>query len=176
MRGVCGPTLLKALGWPSEKDRRGAADARFLDLLASPTTDVELSTFLLDDEAIVSRSIQLDEVASARLSTVPRTLPDRPLLRGVVDQILFGARRADVPLQRELAPDDVLDAAALPVWDVARGIATDVLSAPTSLKTMQNTMIDMKDTISGDFASARKNATYAFVAMLLVDVLALVLK
>ena len=27
------PTLLKALGWPSEKDRRAAADARFLDLL-----------------------------------------------------------------------------------------------------------------------------------------------
>ena len=29
------PALLKALGWPSEKDRRAAADARFLDLLAS---------------------------------------------------------------------------------------------------------------------------------------------
>ncbi len=72
--------------------------------------------------------------------------------------------------------DDVIDAAALPVWDVARGIATDVLAAPTSLKTMQNTMIDMKDTISGDFANVRKNATYAFVAMLIVDIIALVLK
>ena len=30
------PALLKSLGWPSEKDRRAAADARFLDLLASP--------------------------------------------------------------------------------------------------------------------------------------------
>ena len=30
------PSLLKALGWPSEKDRRAAADARFLDLLTSP--------------------------------------------------------------------------------------------------------------------------------------------
>ena len=29
-------TLLQALGWPSEKDWRGAAEARFLDLLASP--------------------------------------------------------------------------------------------------------------------------------------------
>ena len=27
------PTLLKSLGWPTEKDRRAAADARFLDLL-----------------------------------------------------------------------------------------------------------------------------------------------
>src|SRR5262249_54446821 len=31
------PSLLKALGWPSEKDRRAAADARFLDLLESPS-------------------------------------------------------------------------------------------------------------------------------------------
>jgi RecB family exonuclease len=74
------PTLLKALGWPSEKDRRAAADARFLDLLASAGARVELSTFLLDDEAIVSRSIQLDEVARARLTTVTRTLPSEPLL------------------------------------------------------------------------------------------------
>ena len=29
--------MLSALGWPSEKDRRAAADARFLDLLASPS-------------------------------------------------------------------------------------------------------------------------------------------
>ena len=29
------PALLKSLGWPSEKDRRGAGDARFLDLLTS---------------------------------------------------------------------------------------------------------------------------------------------
>src|SRR2546426_597711 len=28
------PALLKSLGWPSEKDRRVAADAHFLDLLA----------------------------------------------------------------------------------------------------------------------------------------------
>ncbi len=27
------PSLLKSLGWPTEKDRRAAADARFLDLL-----------------------------------------------------------------------------------------------------------------------------------------------
>jgi RecB family exonuclease/inactivated superfamily I helicase len=66
------PRFLKALGWPSEKDRRRGADARFLDLLASPRQRVELSTFTLDDEMLVARSIQLDEVARARLSTVAR--------------------------------------------------------------------------------------------------------
>jgi RecB family exonuclease len=74
------PTLLKALGWPSEKDRHGAADARFLDLLASAHSRVELSVFLLDDESIVSRSIQLDEVPRARLSTTSRAAVSEPLL------------------------------------------------------------------------------------------------
>jgi RecB family exonuclease len=64
------PTLLKALGWPSEKDRRAAADARFLDLIASATSRVALSTFTLEDEALVTRSLQLDEVPRAMLSTI----------------------------------------------------------------------------------------------------------
>jgi RecB family exonuclease len=63
------PPLLKALGWPSEKDRRAAADARFLDLIASATRRVALSTFTLEDEALVTRSLQLDEVPRAMLST-----------------------------------------------------------------------------------------------------------
>lgn len=74
------PNLLKALGWPSEKDRHGAADARFLDLLASAHSRVELSVFLLDDESIVSRSIQLDEVPRARLSTASRAAFSEPLM------------------------------------------------------------------------------------------------
>jgi len=64
------PALLKALGWPSEKDRRSAADARFLDLLTSPRRRVVVSTFTLEDDAIVSRSMQLDEIPRARLTTV----------------------------------------------------------------------------------------------------------
>ena len=64
------PVLLKALGWPSEKDRRAAAEARFLDLLGSASCSVALSTITLEDEAIVSRSTLLDEIGRARLSTV----------------------------------------------------------------------------------------------------------
>ena len=88
------PTLLKALGWPSEKDRRGAADARFLDLLSSAHARVELSAFLLDDEAIVSRSIQLDEVPRARLSTVTRPLLTEPLLPD--EALAFGTDTVDL--------------------------------------------------------------------------------
>jgi ATP-dependent helicase/nuclease subunit B len=64
------PALLKALGWPSERDRRGAADARFLDLLASASRRTYVSTFTLDEDALVTRSMQLDEIPRARLSTV----------------------------------------------------------------------------------------------------------
>ena len=63
-------TLLQALGWPSEKDRRGAAEARFLDLLASATESVALSTVTLDDESLVEVSPLIDEVPRAGLSTV----------------------------------------------------------------------------------------------------------
>src|SRR4029434_4726830 len=64
------PSLLKALGWPSEKDRRAAANAHFLDLLGGAIRRTTLSVFTLEDDAIVSRSMQLDEVGRARLSTI----------------------------------------------------------------------------------------------------------
>ena len=63
--------ILKSLGWPSEADRRRGADARFLDLLASASRRTAVSTVTLDDDAIVMRSMQLDEIPRARLSTVP---------------------------------------------------------------------------------------------------------
>ncbi len=110
------PSLLKALGWPSEKNRRKAADARFLDLLGSASRRVCLSTFTLDDEILATRSIQLDEVPRARLSSVPededddpRVFPDEalalvpPILDGLADSAREWAeqriarRPADLP-------------------------------------------------------------------------------
>ena len=66
------PAILKSLGWPSEKDRRAAGDARFLDLLTAASRRTTVSTFTLDEDAIVSRSMQLDEIPRARLSSVAR--------------------------------------------------------------------------------------------------------
>jgi hypothetical protein len=59
------PALLKSLGWPSEKDRRAADDARFLDLLGAAARRTQVSTFTLDEDSIVSRSLQLDEIPRA---------------------------------------------------------------------------------------------------------------
>lgn len=68
--------LLKALGWFSERTRRRAADARFVDLLSTADRRVAISTVTLDDDAIVLRSMQLDEIPRARLATMPTS--DRP--------------------------------------------------------------------------------------------------
>ncbi len=66
--------LMKALGWPSEKDRRSAAEARFLDLVASAERSVALYTITLEDEALVEPSALLDELPRARLSAAPRSV------------------------------------------------------------------------------------------------------
>jgi RecB family exonuclease len=63
------PTLLNALGWPSEKDRQDAAEARFIDLLASATSRVYLSTITLDEDVLVEPSLLLEDVPRAMLST-----------------------------------------------------------------------------------------------------------
>ena len=68
-------SLLNALGWPSEKDWRSAAEARFLDLLLSPAESVSLSTITLDDEALVEVSTLLDQLPQAGLSAVEVETP-----------------------------------------------------------------------------------------------------
>jgi RecB family exonuclease len=80
------PALLKALGWPSEKDRRAAADARFLDLLASASRRTYAFTFTLDEDSLVTRSTQLDEIPRARLSIVASLPLDQ--MRTFVDEAL----------------------------------------------------------------------------------------
>jgi RecB family exonuclease len=64
-------SLLASLGWPTERDRRGAAEARFLELLCSPSRTVIASTISLDDETLVDPSSFLEEIPRARLVTAP---------------------------------------------------------------------------------------------------------
>jgi len=110
------PALLKSLGWPPEKDRRGAADARFLDLLTSPSRRTLISTFTLDDDALVTRSMQLDEIPRARLSSVAstpfeaRVFDDEALsLEPVVFDAVAGDTRAWAELRASRSPSDAAD-------------------------------------------------------------------
>ncbi len=95
------PTLLKSLGWPSEKDRRAGADAAFLDLLASAATRTIVSTFTLDEDALVTPAIQLDEIPRAGLSTIARQ-PDEPA-RVFLDEALSLEPLILAPLDGEAA-------------------------------------------------------------------------
>src|SRR5206468_4820309 len=74
-----------ALGWPPERDRRSAATAAFLDLVKSASCHVVLSTFTLDDEALVEPSALIDEAAGLSLTRIDWTAPEA---RELVDEAL----------------------------------------------------------------------------------------
>jgi ATP-dependent helicase/nuclease subunit B len=80
------PGLLATLGWPSEKDRRRAATAAFVDLVRSPSQRVMLSTFTLDDEALVEPSVLVDDAARARLEIA--LVEPAPAARVFLDEAL----------------------------------------------------------------------------------------
>lgn len=60
-------SLLSQLGWPPEQDRLSAARARFQDLLRLARRRAALSTFHLEDDALVSPTSLLDEIAASGL-------------------------------------------------------------------------------------------------------------
>ncbi|HEV3484102.1 MAG TPA: PD-(D/E)XK nuclease family protein, partial [Vicinamibacterales bacterium] len=55
-------SLLSQLGWPADTARLSAARARFQDLLRLARERVSLSTFTLEDDALVAPSVFLDEL------------------------------------------------------------------------------------------------------------------
>jgi RecB family exonuclease len=61
-------SLLAQLGWPNETDRLAATRARFRDLLRLPRLRVSLSTFILENDTIVSPSPFLEEVDTCGLA------------------------------------------------------------------------------------------------------------
>ena len=71
------PGLLAALGWPAEHpDALAPARAAFVDLLQSPTAHASVSTFSLEDDALVEPSSLLDDIGHAGLTPIPLDVPD----------------------------------------------------------------------------------------------------
>ncbi len=86
-RSIFYPTaLLSQLGWPAEADRLTAARARFRDLLTLPSARLSVSTFTLEDDAIVQPSPLLEELESAGMTL--ETAPPRPDARVFVHDAL----------------------------------------------------------------------------------------
>ncbi|MGB7220321.1 MAG: PD-(D/E)XK nuclease family protein, partial [Vicinamibacterales bacterium] len=101
------PSLLNSLGWPSEKDRRAAAEARFVELVASASHRVTVSTVTLEDDALVEASTFVDLIGRAQL-TIDSSAgfkPDDPanLLEDILSVGPVGAIEAVAldPLARE---------------------------------------------------------------------------
>ncbi len=69
--------LLAGLGWPRERDRRRASRAAFRDLLGLPADRVWLSTFDLEDDAVVTASPLLEDLDGADLERLPAPDPAR---------------------------------------------------------------------------------------------------
>ena len=63
------PGLLRDLGWPSETDRLDGIRASFTDLLRLPSSRLVVSSFALEDDALVAASTLIDAVSAARLET-----------------------------------------------------------------------------------------------------------
>jgi RecB family exonuclease len=100
IRNIFFPTsLIAALGWPTERDRRAASEARFLDLLGSATKSVTVSTVKLDDEAIVEPSPFVDEIVRAGLSVIEPADAD-----GAPDAYADAAPDSDWAALRRSAP------------------------------------------------------------------------
>lgn len=81
-------SLLAQLGWPNESDRLAAARARFHDLLRLPRRRVSVSTFTLENDAIVSGSSFLQELDTSGLAV------ERPENRSDRDEPLPPATRS----------------------------------------------------------------------------------
>lgn len=69
------PALLRDLGWPAESERLDRARAAFRDLLGLPDASLAVSTFTLEDDAVVAASSLVDEVQAAGLEAVEYAAP-----------------------------------------------------------------------------------------------------
>ena len=88
-------SLLAHLGWPNETDRLASARARFQDLLRLPGRRVSVSTFTLEDDAIVAGSTFLQELETSGLS-IERATPVavEPLVEFAHEALLADPPRA----------------------------------------------------------------------------------
>ena len=67
--------LLARLDWPEDPDRTAESRGAFIDLLQSPSAHVSLSSFSLEDDALVERSPLIADAPRAGLSPVTLELP-----------------------------------------------------------------------------------------------------
>ncbi len=111
-------SLLTQLGWPSEADRLGAARAHFRDLLLLPRQRVSVSTFTLEDDAVVPPSPLLEELDGAGLPV------ERVPAASVPSRVFVHEALAEAPVAAEAVRGE---AAAWLALRQSRSCSTDAL-------------------------------------------------
>ena len=104
--------LLSQLGWPAERARRAGVRAAFLDLLTLARRHTTVSTFTLEDDALVTRSTLLEEVESADVppvqtqrDTEPRIFTEEALVGDPVrSDVVPGQAREWLALRQARSP------------------------------------------------------------------------
>lgn len=126
------PEILRELGWPSERERRDAARARFTELLQLPSSRVRVSTFSLESDTVVSPSPLLADLAEVGFDVVEE--PDQPLRIFEYEALTLESLRLDAvtPGAREWAAhrDAVRDS-------VVRGVSDPYPSRAYSLSALE---------------------------------------
>jgi hypothetical protein len=84
-------SLLAELGWPPDGDRLAASRAAFQDLLRLPRRRVSLSSFTLEEDAIVSPSPMLEEIDAIGLPVERLVPPPDGGRRFVHESVRFAA-------------------------------------------------------------------------------------
>ncbi len=69
------PSLLRELGWPAESERLEGVRASFSDLLRLPSSRLVVSTFTLENDAVVVPSTLVDSLQAAGLETSEEAIP-----------------------------------------------------------------------------------------------------
>ena len=136
-RSIFYPTsLLTQLGWPVDADRLSAARARFQDLLRLARRRVSVSTFTLEDDAIVPASAFLEEVESCGLPVehVPPPEPARVFLHEALSEDPVIAAALSGPAREWLALRASRSDAAGEVYHGAAGLRGAGVYAVSSLE------------------------------------------
>lgn len=82
------PSILRELGWPKESERLDRARSAFRDLLRLPSASLVVSTFTLEDDAMVAGSSLIDEIDAGALEAIEYELP--PVLIFQYEKLGFG--------------------------------------------------------------------------------------
>jgi RecB family exonuclease len=119
------PAILRDLGWPADADRLESARGAFSDLLQLPRKQLVVSTFSLEHDALVTRSVLLDEIAEVHgLRTIGSRIPD-PGARMGPGVVLSESARAWAAWRLERSADSI--AAGRTDGHVAGGYAVSAL-------------------------------------------------